>query len=116
MRETTFHVFYALEEGLRQYLSELSSPATTTGLKAKFVANLVANADVLFHWPIAAAGFDVDDVEVHETVLRMITELYVTIRGFSYASAWIEQYKQTQKKSTQRSKCLRKQLYTNKNS
>ena len=116
VRETTFQVFYALEEGLRQYLSELSSPATTTGLKAKFVANLVANADVLFHWSIAAAGFDVDDVEVHETVLRMITELYVTIRGFSYASAWIEQYKQTQKKSTQRSKSLRKQLYTNKNS
>ena len=116
VRETTFQVFYALEEGLRQYLSELSSPATTTGLKTKFVAKLVANEDVLFHWSIAAAGFDVDDVEIHEIVLRMITELYITIRGFSYASAWIEQYKQTQKRSTQRSKSLRKQLYTNKNS
>ena len=116
VRETTFQVFYALEEGVRQFLSELSSPAVATGLKAKFVATLVTNDDVQFHWSIATAAFDVDDTEVHETVLRKITELYITIRGFAYASAWIEQYKQTPKKSTQRSKSLRKQLYTNKNS
>ena len=75
-----------------------------------------ASSPSKFHWSIAAAGFDVDDIEVHETVLRMITVLYITIRGFAYANASIEQYRQMQKKSTQRSKSLRKQLYTNKNS
>ena len=97
VRETTFQVFNALEEGVRQFLSELSSPAAATGLKAKFVAKLVTNDDVQFHWSIATASFDIDDTEVHETVLRKITELYITIRGFAYASAWIEQYKQTPK-------------------
>ena len=93
MRETTFQVFYALEEVVRQFLSELSSPAAATGLKAKFVAKLVTNDDVQFHWSIATAAFDVDDTEVYETVLRKISELYITIRGFAYASAWIKQYK-----------------------
>ena len=97
VRETTFQVFNALEEGVRQFLSELSSPAAATGLKAKFVAKLVTNDDVQFHWSIATAAFDVDDTKVHETVLGKITELYITIRGFAYASAWTEQYKQTQK-------------------
>ena len=54
-----------------------------------------ANEDVLFHWSIAAAGFDVDDV------------------GVFIRKCWIEQYKQTQKKSTQCSKSLHQQLYTN---
>jgi len=35
-------------------------------------------------------------------------ELFVTIRGFSYASAWLEKYKQKNKKGTQKSKSLRK--------
>ena len=116
VKETTFQVFYALEEGVRLYLSELSSPATSTGLKDKFLAKLIANEEVQFHWSIATAAFDVDDIEVHDNLLKMIAELFLTIRGFSYASAWVEQYKQTHKKSTQRSKGLRKRLYTDKNS
>ena len=116
VRETIFQVFYALERVVHHHLLELSSPATTTGLKAESVAKLISDEDVKFHWSIAAAGFDVDDIEVHETVLSMITVVYITIRVFAYANAWIEQYKQMQKKSTHRSKSLRKKLYTNKNS
>ena len=66
VRKTTFQVFYALEEGVRRFLSELSSPAVATGLKAKFVATLVTNDDVQFHWSIATAAFNVDDTKVHE--------------------------------------------------
>ena len=80
------------------------------------LAELITNEEVQFHWSIASAAFDVDNIEVHDEVLRMIAELYLTIRGFSYASAWVEQYKQMHKKSTQRSKGLCKRLYTDKNS
>ena len=44
--------------------------------------------------------------------MAMITELWVTVRGFSYAGAWMELYKQRVKKTLQRSKGLRKVLYT----
>ena len=51
---------------------------------------------------------------MHDLSLNMIADLFVTVRGFSYASEWIEHYKQTHKKSTQCSKSLRKCLYTDK--
>ena len=38
--------------------------------------------------------------------------LWVTICGFSYAGAWMEKYKASQHKSVQKSKGIRKQLYT----
>ena len=40
----------------------------------------------------------------------MITEQWITIRGFSYASAWMESHKQMMKKGTQKSKGVRKKL------
>ena len=100
---------------MRTYLNALSSP-NTAGLRTQFIEKLIKSDDVQFYWCITTADFEVDDVEVHDYLLKMIVELYVTIRGFSYASAWIEQYKQLQKKSTQRSKSLRKELYTAHNS
>ena len=39
-------------------------------------------------------------------------ELYLTMRGYSFASAWIEKFKQSTKK-TKRSKSLRRDLYEN---
>ena len=59
VRETTFQVLFIRREGVRQFLLELSSPAAATGLKAEFVAKLVTNDDVQFHWSIATAAFDV---------------------------------------------------------
>ena len=51
------------------------------------------------------------DGETHNALLKMIVELYVTIRGFSKANAWLEKYKQSTKTSTQRTKSLRIELY-----
>ena len=42
--------------------------------------------------------------------LVMIIDMWITVRGFSFASAWIEKYKSANKKSVQKSKGVRKQL------
>ena len=42
------------------------------------------------------------------TVLKMMVELYVTIRGFAFASSCIELYKVAHKKKLQKSKALRR--------
>ena len=115
VHETTFQLLCALEEELRTHLHALSSP-NTSGLRSKFVSMLINNEDVQFYWCITTADFEVDDAEVHNHLLQMIVELFVTVRGFAYASSWIEHYKQSVKKSTQRSKSLRKELYTDHNS
>jgi len=49
--------------------------------------------------------------EVSDALLKEIVRLYVAIRGFSYASFWVEKYKQLTTKSTQRSKSLCRDLY-----
>ena len=71
--------------------------------------------EFLFYWTIASADFEIDDDEVHNVLLKMIVELYVTMRGFSYASMWMEKYKKSSKKPTQRSNSLRRDLYDNNN-
>ena len=48
--------------------------------------------------------------DVATTILEMVVDLWITVRGFSLAGAWVEEYKITQKKTTQKSKALRKQL------
>ena len=71
---------------------------------------ILASEDLQFYWLIVTAEFEVDKEEVKSTLLTMIVELYLTMRGFSFASNWIEQYKNSTKKSTQKSKSLRKKL------
>ena len=82
----------------------LSLP-NAAGLQTWFIEKLIKSEDIQFYWCISTADFEVDDVEVHEHLLKMIAKLFVTIRGFSYAGAWIERYKQintTIKEFTQR--------------
>ena len=40
----------------------------------------------------------------------MIVQHWITVRGFSFVSAFMEKYKQRNEKSTQKSKGLRKTL------
>ncbi len=47
-------------------------------------------------------------------LMKMMIQHYITFRGFSFASAFIEKYKQSTKKSTQKSKGLRKTLNSSK--
>ncbi len=46
--------------------------------------------------------------------MKAIVEHWVTIRGFSFTSAFMEKYKQTHMKTLQKSKALRKTLVSNK--
>lgn len=63
--------------------------------------------DVLFYWAIVSAGWEIWGSQV---LLEQIIEHYVTVRSFSFASSWIEKYKQANKKMIQKSEGVRKQL------
>ena len=86
IKEATFNVFLAIEEELKECLKTL----TETPRKDEIIQRVTTNDDVEFYWLIATADFEVDDREVHQEVLRKIVELYVTVRGFSFASTWLE--------------------------
>ena len=62
------------------------------------------NDDVLFYWTIVSINWE--PVESTE-LLKLIINHYITIRGFSFASGFMEKYKKLMKK---KSKGLRKKL------
>ena len=105
----TFQLFLAFEYQVRDVLKSLEKPLPSC--KADIIKNIIIDDDVQFHWLIATADFEIDDEETHDVLLKMIVELYVTIRGFSKANAWLEKYKQSTKTSTQRTKSLRRELH-----
>ena len=47
------------------------------------------------------------DEESSKILFQMVVDLWPTVRGYSYSSAWVEKYKVAQKKSTQKSKGIR---------
>lgn len=105
IRENTHSFFLCLEEETRVHLQSL---LTETNKKQKIIQELIDNENVQFYWLIVGADFEEENEAVHSELLKRIVELFVTMRGFSYASAWLEKYKQGAKKGTQKSKSLRK--------
>ena len=97
-----------MEYQVRDVLKSLEKPLPPC--KADIIKNVIIDDDVQFHWLITTADFEIDDEETHDALLKMIVELYVTIRGFSKANAWLEKYKQSTKTTTQRTKSLRREL------
>ena len=88
--------------------AKIYRPAKEKGRKLVFIhSTLQQSEDVLFHWSMITATWD---NEVAIKLMEMIVELWITVRGFSLASAWIEQYKKVTKKTLQKSKPLRKQI------
>ena len=50
------------------------------------------------------------DCDEAQSLLHEVVKLWITIRGFSYASAWVEKFKQVNLTPLQNSKDLRKKL------
>ena len=108
VKESTYQFFHAVEHIIRDGLLTIKNPSLP--LKQEMIKR-VTEDDVLFYWLIVAADFEIDDDEIHKVLLHKIAELYITVRGFSLASGWLEKYKQRTKKSTQCTKSLRRDLH-----
>ena len=65
------------------------------------------NDDILYYWSMLTASWEEG---VADKILTMIVDLWITFRGFSLESAWVEEFKAHNKKTLQKSKGLRKQL------
>ena len=99
----TFELFLAMELEVRSHLQGPGKPVNFMS----DIAPKVKNNDVLFCWSMLSSSWD---EESSKTLFKMVVDLWLTIHGYSNASAWIEKYKVSQMKSTQKSKGIRKQL------
>ena len=107
VREGTYMLFVAMEEEVREHFRFGALEDSKERCRERLTTALSSNDEILFHWCMLTAEIE----EIHaQTVLDMLVSLWVTIRGFSFASAFIEMYKQEKKKALQRSKALRKDI------
>ena len=109
--DTAYSLFYIIEEEIRQHLTLSSASKQQEGSKEKLIDAVMGNEELLFQWCMFSAC-ERDDLAM--SVLRMIVELYVTVRGFAFATSCLEMYKQANKKTSQKSKGIRKELFTSK--
>ncbi len=93
-----------MEMKIRQYLTVASAPTMSAGFISTMTAGILSDEDVLFNWTIVAAEWE---EETEKALLKQICNLWIAIRGFSFASSWLEMYKQTEKKTVQKSKGVR---------
>ena len=102
----TYMVFEAMELELRTHFVIIDM-ARESQLKARAKIEIENNEDVCFYWCMVCAEWE---EKTSQTLLSMIIDEWITIRGFSAVSGWLELYKQAHKKIVQKSKGVRKQL------
>ncbi len=103
VNDLTFEVFLAMEQEVRCHLTRDKIPRLGDEVKQA----IVKNDDVQFFWAMVSAYWEAESAAV---LLEMVVSQWVKIRGFSFASGWVEEFKATQKKTLQKSKGVRKQL------
>ena len=107
VNDMTYMLFTALEQALRPYLGSMQ---TSSELNIKEVSKLIqSDGNVLFYWSILSVNWE---DEAADALLVMLVEQWITLRGFSSASALMEKYKQSCKKNLEKSKGVRKRLQT----
>ena len=104
--DSVFNLFVEIEVVLRSQL-RASSAAASLGLKEKAIAAILTNHSVLEQWSEFSTNWCKEE---SDKLLQMIVEHWITVRGFSFTSAFMEAYKQKNKKTVEKSKGLRKNL------
>ena len=96
-------VFLSMKMELRRHLKL----GNDINIKDTALGEIMKNEDVLFYWSLVSVNWD----ETHSNeLLQLIVQQWITVRGFSFVSGFMEMYKQRNQKSTQKTKGLRKTL------
>lgn len=93
MKDTLYLVFHAtcMELVVHQLFRKNRVKQLTSGAVKDVVESIKQNEDVAFYWCMAAVDMD---KKLATVLLQGIIKLWVTIRGFSFTSAWVKLHKQ----------------------
>ena len=107
IKEGTHMLFYAMEEEVREHFHLRKISQLAEGSREHIEECVLENDEVLFQRCMLTE--DADD-DVGAVVLGMLVKLWITVRGFSFTSAWLEQFKQKKKTGLEKAKALRNTL------
>ena len=102
----SYHFFYSMEMVVRHHLTTTAASTISAGFKDLLIEAITSDEDVQFFWSILPAEWEEEEL----VLFQMIINLWITIRGFSFAGSWLEMHKQSNKKTVQKSKGIRKHL------
>ena len=102
----TFSFFIELEMKLRYHLLHIFTENADTQ-KGSIISSLMDDDSILFSWIFISRELDEND---SKELLHQVIEMWLTIRGYSTAGAWMEHYKQIKKDVIQGKHALRKDL------
>ena len=97
--DQTYGVFVIMEEIIRRHLSLAGVATPMENARQVLVDVIRKNEDLLFEWDMLSA--EVEE-EVSVAVLHKIIDLYVTVRGFGFATSCLEIYKQAHQTTLQK--------------
>ena len=104
-----YRLFNSIEMCVRRHLTILRADKMDETFKAKLMELVIKDDDVLFYWCLAG---QIEGDEAADKSLAMMVNMWITIRGFSFAKSIMEIYKQETKKGTEKAKSLRSTLFT----
>ena len=110
LNDESFRFFTAVESRVRSQLAKsvLPSEESSSNCKEITITTTLQDEDVKFYWSIVS--IDIENEDYATELLQEIITLWLTIRGFSVAASWMEQYKMCNHKTTKKSSSLRKGL------
>ena len=83
--QKAYTLIQSMEMALRQSLCTIKAD-----FKERVTENIMKDEDVLFNWLMISGDWESEETD---TLFRMIVDVWVTIRGFSFTSSWVEKYK-----------------------
>ena len=109
VNDACYQLFLAIEHATRQELQISKVGSMDDDFRTYLENTLSTDDDILFNWTMITG----DETE-REDVLLALIKLWITTRGFSFAKAVMEKYRNESKKTTTKSKGLRTRLFTDK--
>ena len=100
----TYKFMCAVECVVKRVLSRTEKPSD---LRAAMVSLIMSDKAVQREWGVVSSEWGAEEAQ---ELLKMIVELWVRMRGFNFASAWMEEMKQKLRMTVQKSKGLRKKI------
>ncbi len=110
VNDQTFTFFVAIERVTQTYLPKYCSN-NDGNTKTILIKMITEDSDVQFFWTLISQ--DIDDEDTAIDLLDCIASMWITVRGFSLASTWLEKYKKDKKINLAKKKALRKEIKKN---
>ena len=106
VNDSAYRVFASFEHVIRTHLTFKTADKQHKASREEIVKSVLESKDVQRNWNDA---LPVDDA-MSSWLLKELVESYTTIRGYAFASSCMEIYKQSQKRTIQKQKPLRKKI------